>query len=239
MKRLAVQRCACGARQPIPRQPRSFTTYQPRTIVPTAREAAERLVDAHALTVLTRRQQIDVNQLQKLSLTLNRPKINGIDVRNYPPPDGTPLPAGYHLVYFTPNGLESELGADGSDQIFNAGPEYPRRMWAGGEMFWTGEELRAGEVAEESTRLLRATPKRSKGGEYMLVVDVEKEIYGPRGLVVVDTRSWVFKQSLEWMPGWEKVERTVMPLKAETGPSMVEDEHSETGKYVPDGRAKD
>ena len=71
-----------------------------------------------------RKQVLDANQLQLLSITLNRTPSSF-----NPPPDGTPVPPGYHLVYFTPSIIESELGLDGTDRTVNPLNPYTRRMW--------------------------------------------------------------------------------------------------------------
>lgn len=155
---------------------------------------------------VSRRQLIDANQLQKLALTLGRPQLGGgVDVSEVAPPEGTPVPAGYHLVYFTPNGLEEELGADGTDRTFNAPSPFTRRMWAGGTMKWpeagnhskNSPLLRVGDVAEERTKLLSATPKKSRSAGEMVLVEVEKEFWTPRGLALTDQRSWVFRPELD------------------------------------------
>ncbi|KAH7305932.1 hypothetical protein B0I35DRAFT_483681 [Stachybotrys elegans] len=146
----------------------------------TASEAAARLLDSFAGAAITRRHFIDPNQLQKLSLTLCRTAVGGHDITDEPPPMGTPLPPGHHLVYFTPNGTEAELGLDGSDKTFNPVSPFTRRMWAGDQV-------------EERTRLLSAVPKKSKSTGEMVLVEVEREFWGPQGLALADKRSWVFR----------------------------------------------
>ena len=154
-----------------------------------------RMMDTFGDSVSIRRQVLDGNQLQKLALTLGRTSMAGQDVSADPPPIGTPIPPGYHLVYFTPVGTESELGADGTDRTFNAPAPFTRRMWAGGHMAWPGE-LRVGDEVEEHTRLVSATPKKSRSAGEMVLVEVEKEFRGPRGTGVLDRRSWVFRPEL-------------------------------------------
>jgi hydroxyacyl-ACP dehydratase HTD2-like protein with hotdog domain len=140
----------------------------------------------------TRTQLLDANQLHLLTLTLNRPHL-------YPsattPKDGTPLPPGYHLVYFTPLFLESELGADGTDTSYNPSAPFTRRMWAGGEVRWPRNEagkpnlLRVGQTVTETTRVISAEPKVvRKTGEEMIVVGVEKRFENEDGVAVVDRR---------------------------------------------------
>lgn len=162
----------------------------------TAAEAAQQMVRTFEGQTRVQRQVLDGNQLQKLSLTLNRPQLHpGLDVTRGPPPAGTPLPPGYHLVYFSPASVESELGADGTDRTFNAPGPFSRRMWAGGRMTWTpgAAPLRVGDEAEERTRFVGAAAKRSRDGSEMVLVDVEKEFWGPEGLALVDRRAWVFR----------------------------------------------
>lgn len=176
----------------------------------TATEAADQLMSSYGGRPTVRRQLLDPNQLQKLCLTLNRPFLPSpssspsaaIDVSARPPPAGTPLPPGYHLVYFTPAGTEPELGPDGTDRAFNAPGPFSRRMWAGGKMVWPGggggggsgsgkggpPRLRVGDEAEERTTLLSAAAKRSRDGGEMVLVEVEKEFWGGEGLALVDRR---------------------------------------------------
>lgn len=61
-------------------------------------------------------------------------------------------------------------------------------------MSWTqGLPLRVGEEVEERTRLVGATAKKSRDGSEMVLVEVDKEFWGPEGLALVDRRSWVFR----------------------------------------------
>ncbi|KAL3494908.1 hypothetical protein BJX62DRAFT_233878 [Aspergillus germanicus] len=164
-----------------------------------------------------RTQTVDPNQLRLLSLTLNRPSLfpsspalssttttptatNAIDTEIAA---GTLLPPGYHLVYFTPAFLETELGADGTDASYNPSHPFTRRMWAGGEVSWPRDgsgranPLRVGQRVTETTRVLSAEPKVvRKTGEEMIVVGVEKEFANEGGVAVVDRRNWVFRKAL-------------------------------------------
>ncbi|KAF5671383.1 hydroxyacyl-thioester dehydratase type mitochondrial [Fusarium denticulatum] len=160
--------------------------------------AAQRLLDQCKGRVLSRRQILDGNQLQKLSLTLHRQFLYPeLDISESAPANGTPLPPGYHLVYFTPNGTELELGLGGTDSSFNAPPPFTRRMWAGGRMQWRKDfPLRVGEEVEERTVILSAEPKKSRDGTDMIVVTIEKEFWSQQGLSLVDERSWIFRTEL-------------------------------------------
>ena len=113
-----------------------------------------------------------------------------------PPAPGTPVPPGYHLVYFTPTFLEGELGIDGTDASYNPDAPFTRRMWAGGQVLWPrGEDgkgvnlLRVGQEVRETTRLLSAEPKIiKKTGDEMIVVGVEKVFENEDGVAVIDRR---------------------------------------------------
>ncbi|OJJ89366.1 hydroxyacyl-thioester dehydratase HTD2 [Aspergillus glaucus CBS 516.65] len=155
----------------------------------------------------TRTQNLDANQLQLLTLTLNRPSLypntSSLSNNTTPPPAGTPLPPGYHLVYFTPAFLENELGADGTDVSYNPTSPFTRRMWAGGEVQWPRgtkgrvNPLRVGQEVTETTRVLSVEPKVvKKTGEEMIVVGVEKEFRNEEGVAVLDRRNWVFRKAL-------------------------------------------
>lgn len=218
------------------RRSAALATTTKRTLT-TAADAAQQMLRAFEGQTRTSRQVLDGHQLQKLSLTLGRKHLHhpgglglglGLDDDNTnnltarAPPRGTPLPPGYHLVFFSPAAIEADLGADGTDRTFNAPAPFSRRMWAGGRMSWrppprTAEGgspsapsapppmplplLRVGDEVEERTRLVGATAKRSRrtggdggdGGDEMVLVEVEKEFWGPAGLALVDRRSWVFR----------------------------------------------
>lgn len=146
----------------------------------------------------TRTQILDANQLQLLSLTLGRPSLysGAPSLSNAPAPaNGTPVPPGYHLVYFTPAFLERDLGPDGTDASYNPDTPFTRRMWAGGEVVWPRDAsgkpnlLRVGQEVQEITKVLSAEPKIvRKTGEAMIVVGVEKAFVNEDGVAVLDRR---------------------------------------------------
>lgn len=68
-----------------------------------------------------RKQLLDANQARLFSLTLNRQQLwpSSPSLVEREPPDGTPLPAGYHNAFFTPTQLPAQLGIDGTDTSYN------------------------------------------------------------------------------------------------------------------------
>ena len=114
-----------------------------------------------------------------------------------PPAPGTPIPPGYHLVYFTPSDLESELGPDGTDQTFTPPAPFSRRMWSGGLVRWNPENpLRVGDLVTEETRLLGVTAKTDRKGNPMLLARVGKLFHNEKGFAVEEERSWVFLETV-------------------------------------------
>ncbi|KAK3694178.1 hypothetical protein B0T22DRAFT_371066 [Podospora appendiculata] len=212
-------------------RPRHLSTAVEVAVVANASEAADRMMHGFGGKTLTRKQTLDGNQLQKLSLTLGRTHLrHGLDVSTNIPPLGTPLPPGYHLVYFTPSELESALGPDGTERTFNAPAPFTRRMWAGGRMRWHHDAtLRVGEMVEEHTKLVGVTAKKSRDGSDMVIVDVEKEFWGERGLSIADQRSWVFRKEAV-----APVEASPELLSTSFSRSEVRDVKSGTGKGFPE-----
>lgn len=150
--------------------------------------------------VSVRRQLFDANQIQLLSLTLGRRELHkGVSAVDTPPIDGTPLPPGYHLVYFTPSQLEQDLGQDGTDKTVNPLAPFTRRMWAGGNLSWAQDPakfLRVGQLVQETTTLSSAVSKRTKSGNEMLLVGVQKVYETGKGVALVDKRNWVFQKEI-------------------------------------------
>ncbi|KAK1145387.1 hypothetical protein N8T08_004262 [Aspergillus melleus] len=210
MSLLTAARCAhfpCSSR-------RAFSVYHrlrsASTSTPDASSiAASFLSRFQSLGPQSRTQILDANQLQLLSLTLNRPSLFPASppLSNTSPtvsvPQNTPVPPGYHLVYFTPAFLENELGPDGTDVSYNPSAPFTRRMWAGGEVHWprgadgNTNPLRVGQEVRETTKVLSAEPKVvRKTGEEMIVVGVEKEFRNEYGVALLDRRNWVFRKAL-------------------------------------------
>lgn len=152
---------------------------------------------------IVRKQFLDPNQTQRLSLTLNRPLLYR-DVQILDDEvslNGKPLPPGYHLAYFTPAALSSDLGRDGTDISYSPAEPFTRRMWAGGQLHWEKENpLRIGEEVVETTKLVSAEPKITRAGEEMIVVGVEKTFENENGLALIDRRDWVFRPQLSASP---------------------------------------
>lgn len=161
---------------------RLYTSLSPSSATSVA---SQFLVKSQSLPSAKQTQLLDANQLQRFSATLSRTELS----RSLPG-NGTPLPPCYHLTYFTPSQIEEELGRDGTDTTFNPPRPFTRRMWAGGELEWPNDSnrLKVGQQVTETTRLISSVGKKTRAGEEMVVVGVEKEYSNEEGIALVDRR---------------------------------------------------
>ena len=143
--------------------------------------------------ISVREQLIDANQARLLSVVFGRPTLheNGRLNPDGGPVKGTPLPAGYHFAYFTPQFLEKDLGRDGTDKTLNPLPPFTRRMWAGGTMEWKqfpASLLRVGSTVTEITRMRSAEAKTNRNGEPLILAGLEKTFESDNGIALIDKR---------------------------------------------------
>ncbi len=90
-----------------------------------------------------------------------------------PAPDlraGAPVPPLWHWAAFPEFAPMTALGADGHPALGHGLPPLPyaRRMWAGGQLDWTGT-LRVGEQLHRTTRILSVTDKTGGSGPMVFV----------------------------------------------------------------------
>ncbi|CAG8800249.1 36000_t:CDS:2, partial [Gigaspora margarita] len=138
-------------------------------------------------TVDTREETLFPIPLQLLSITLNRKEIINNIPSTQPPPNGTPLPPNYHLVYFTPRNYEHELTNDGHKIHYSPPAPFLRRMWAGGELkFNHKNQLKIGQKAKMITKLRNVDYKIGKLGENVFVW-FDNDINNENGWCIKDT----------------------------------------------------
>jgi hydroxyacyl-ACP dehydratase HTD2-like protein with hotdog domain len=64
-------------------------------------------------------------------------------------------------------------------------------MWAGGELEWISGEtnrLKVGQLVTETTKLVSVLGKKTRAGEEMVVVGVEKTYENENGVALIDKR---------------------------------------------------
>jgi 3-methylfumaryl-CoA hydratase len=92
------------------------------------------------------------------------------------PPEGTPLPALWHWLYFLPLYRQSEIGDDGHAKRGGFLPPVPlpRRMWAGSQ-FQFHQPLRIGDHVVRTSTIADVTEKSGRTGP-LVFVKVRHEI---------------------------------------------------------------
>ena len=92
------------------------------------------------------------------------------------PPDGTPLPALWHWLYFLPLHRQSDIGPDGHAKRGGFLPPVPlpRRMWAGSQ-FEFRKPLRIGDAITRVSTIHGVTEKSGRTGR-LVFVKVRHEI---------------------------------------------------------------
>lgn len=93
-----------------------------------------------------------------------------LDRRDPEPAIGTPIPAGWHWLYFLETTPASELGADGHAKRGGFLPPVtlPRRMWAGGRIEFRGTIPVGAEITRDS-EVLSVEAKQGKSGSLVFV----------------------------------------------------------------------
>jgi 3-methylfumaryl-CoA hydratase len=109
-------------------------------------------------------------------------------------PDGA-LPPLWHLLIVPPPVRQSEIGPDGHPKrgTFLPPITYPRRMFAGSKVRFTGP-LYVGEEVVRTTAIRSITPKSGRSGN-LIFVTLEISIEGPRGVALVEEQNLVFRKT--------------------------------------------
>ena len=101
-------------------------------------------------------------------------------------PSLSPLPAGWHWLYFNPMEVQSRLGEDGHPARGDFLPpvELPRRMWAGSRLEWTRGFSVGAEVSKKS-EIIKVSRKSGRSGE-MVFVTVAHVYSDAQGMLLRD-----------------------------------------------------
>jgi len=106
-------------------------------------------------------EEISAQRVQALAATLD------LDATVHP---GTPLPPGWHWLFFNPIARRSELGADGHPARGGFLPpiQLPRRMWAGGRLNYLAPAP-IGSRASRRSEILKIESKSGRRGQLIFV----------------------------------------------------------------------
>ncbi|KAF5714969.1 mesaconyl-C4 hydratase [Fusarium mundagurra] len=113
------------------------------------------------------------------------------------------LPQGHHLVYFPIQLPPSRLIPDGADPDHSPGPPYTRRVWAGGEVIFRGDEMKLDARPVICKEQIEDVTLRGKEGEEKVFVDVWRkygaghEIEGRTEWDIEERRTLVFMRDEE------------------------------------------
>ena len=130
---------------------------------------------------------------------------------------GTAIAPLWHWLYFLPLHRQSELGSDGhaSRGGFLPPVPLPRRMWAGGRL-WFHQPLRVGDAVAKVSRILDVSAKTGRTGS-LAFVTVEHKYSGPDGLAVTEEHDIVYRENAS--PNAPAPE----PVPAPTGEEWVQE----------------
>lgn len=158
-----------------------------------------------------------VGKTECLSDTITAAPVRGLSAsldRDDPSPiAGTALPALWHWLYFLPQHRQSELGVDGHAKRGGFLPPVPlpRRMWAGGRLHWSPQNLlRVGDTVQRFSTIASVKHKAGRSGDLLFVL-VKHEIHNDKGLALSEEHDIVYRAAAQ--PG----EVAATPVAAEAG----------------------
>lgn len=110
-------------------------------------------------------------------------------------PAGSPLPAGWHWLYFNPMEVQSRLGEDGHPARGDFLPPValPRRMWAGSRLFWT-RAFTVCTAVDKTSEIIKVSRKSGRSGE-MLFVTVAHTYADVQGPLLREEHDIVYRES--------------------------------------------
>jgi 3-methylfumaryl-CoA hydratase len=114
--------------------------------------------------------------------------------------NGAIVPENWHVAFFTPLAVQSQIGPDGHPRRGDFLPpvKLPRRMFAGRRLRFL-EPIRIGAALRRTSTVAAITPKRGRSGE-MVFVRVEHAITADGTLAVVEEQDIVYREEATTAP---------------------------------------
>src|SRR5690606_15881644 len=99
---------------------------------------------------------------------------------------GSPVPAGWHWIFFLEARPPSELGSDGHPKRGGFLPPVPlpRRMWAGGRLEFL-RPLTVGDSIARESEIVSVEPKSGRSGS-LVFVTVRHVVSGSAGTAIIE-----------------------------------------------------
>ena len=118
-----------------------------------------------------------------------------LDRQDPEPAEGSPVPDGWHWLYFLDAKPASELGSDGHPARGGFLPPVPlpRRMWAGGRIDFV-RPLRIGEAAQRDSEILKVEEKSGASGK-LVFVTVRHTVTGSGEIAIVEEQDIVYRDA--------------------------------------------
>jgi 3-methylfumaryl-CoA hydratase len=118
-----------------------------------------------------------------------------LDERELQVESGTPVPPGWHWLYFLEAKPASELGTDGHPKKGGFLPPVPlpRRMWAGGRLEFL-KPLKVGEALTRESEILSVEPKSGRSGT-LVFVTVRQTIQAAGETAIVEEQDIVYREA--------------------------------------------
>lgn len=125
-------------------------------------------------------------QVRQMAATLD-------DAARITSPALSPLPAGWHWLYFNPMETQSKLGEDGHPARGDFLPpvELPRRMWAGSRLEWT-RAFNVGPDVSRKSEIIKVSRKSGRSGE-MVFVTVAHVYSDAQGMLLREEHDIVYR----------------------------------------------
>ena len=124
-----------------------------------------------------------------LAATLDEPEL-AVDI-------GSPVPNGWHWIFFLEAKPASELGSDGHPKRGGFLPPVPlpRRMWAGGRLEFI-QPLKIGDPITQESEILSVEPKSGRSGT-LVFVTVRHTIKAAGTIAIIEEQDIVYREAAQ------------------------------------------
>jgi len=136
-----------------------------------------------------RSDSLTVWPIAALAATLDEPEL-AVDI-------GSPVPNGWHWIFFLEAKPASELGSDGHPKRGGFLPPVPlpRRMWGGGRLEFI-QPLKIGDAITRESEILSVEPKSGRNGT-LVFVTVRHTIKAAGTIAIIEEQDIVYREAAQ------------------------------------------